>query len=331
MVNWTPVQQDFLDLPENNSLSLRGIFGAGKTSVSVARLLRMLAKGIGGNSILLVAPHRYLLSPYEQALRSSSTPSGGQLTLLTYGGLAQRMVRLFWPLAVEAAGFGSLRKPPTFLTLETAQYWMAHLILPMIEEKRLFASVTIERNRIYSQILDNLNKAAIVGFPYTEIGERLNSIWDGQPGLQRVCEDVQICANAYRSFCLSNNLLDYSMQIEVFRRYLWINPICRGYLKSSFHHLIYENVEEDPPAAHDLIREWLPDLQSALLILDENAGYRRFLGADPLSALELIERCDNHILFPNSLVQSKQLVKYSKRVQFNIVDARKTSFLVPRQ
>ncbi len=55
-------------------------------------------------------------------------------------------------------------RPPVFLTLETAQYYMAHLVRPLLDEQRLFDSVTLERNRLFSQILDNLNKAALVGF-----------------------------------------------------------------------------------------------------------------------------------------------------------------------
>ncbi len=61
------------------------------------------------------------------------------------------------------------------------------------------------------------------------------------------------------------------------------------YVHDRYHHLIYDNVEEDYPTAHDIVREWVADLKSTLLIMDESAGYRSFLGADPFSAASLAD------------------------------------------
>ena len=101
------------------------------------------------------------------------------MTIVTPGGLAQRMVELFWPLVAGTAGFAQPDRPPTFLTLETAQYFMARVVGPALQEG-FFDSVNLDRNRILSQILDNLNKAAIVGFPAAEIGARLRAAWLGE-------------------------------------------------------------------------------------------------------------------------------------------------------
>jgi hypothetical protein len=64
-------------------------------------------------------------------------------------------------------------------------------------------------------------------------------------------------------------------------------------------------VEEDVPRAHDMIREWLPDFQSALLIYDEVGGYRRFLGADPETGWALRELCDQQAVLQDSFVMSE--------------------------
>jgi hypothetical protein len=198
-----------------------------------------------------------------------------------------------------------------FLTLETAQYYMAYLLRPLLEEG-LFESVVIDRNRLYSQVVDNLNKAAVVGFPYTEIGERLKAAWVGEPGQRRVYDDVQTAAGVFRRFCLEHNLLDFSLQMEVFLQHVWPLPECRRYLRSAYRHLIYDNVEEDTPAAHDLIGAWLDDFDSALLIFDWDAGYRRFLGADPDSAYALRERCPTQLAWRKSLVMSPPIAHLSR-------------------
>jgi superfamily I DNA/RNA helicase len=290
-VEWTEGQRQILETPADSRIFLSGPSGCGKTTVGVERLRRLLVSGASADAILVLTPQRTLQTPYETALRDPALGAGGQAALATIGGLARRMVDLFWPLASESAGFAAPDQPPVFLTLETAQYYMARLVRPLLDEG-FFASVTIDRNRLYSQIIDNLNKSAAVGFWHTEIGERLSSAWVGEPAQRRVYADAQECAIRFRQYCLDHNLLDYSLQMDIFWRVLWRTPACYEYLKRQYRHLIYDNAEEDVPVAHDLLIEWLPDFESALVICDEDGGYRRFLGADPESALRLKELCE---------------------------------------
>ncbi|MBT3321109.1 MAG: ATP-dependent helicase [Anaerolineae bacterium] len=297
----TSQQESTTNAPLDSKIYLSGIAGSGKTTVGVERMRYLLERGIYGESILVLTPQRTLQAPYQEVLQSPEIGAGGQVTLATVGGLARRMVDLFWPLAVESAGFAHPDQPPTFLTLETAQYYMAHIVRPLIDEG-YFESLTINRNRLYSQIIDNLNKAAVVGFPHTRIGERLDRAWFGDPSQRRIYADTQDCANRFRTYCLENNLLDFSLQLEIFYEILAPHPLVREYFSDTYRHLIYDNVEEDMPRAHDLVLEWMPDFDSALIIFDDGGGYRRFLGADPISASRLMDVCDTHIAHLESFV-----------------------------
>jgi len=304
--DWLARQRELIERPESSKIFLEGPAGTGKTTTGVARLLTYLENGISAHSILVLTPQRTLGAPYYEAVRSPEIDAGGEITLFTIGGLAQRMVDLFWPLIVEDAGFHQPEEPPTFLTLETAQYTMARIVGPLLDQG-YFESVTIDRNRLYSQIIDNLNKAAVVGFPHTEIGQRLKSAWGGEQSRERIYEQAQVCANHFRRYCLEHNLLDFSLQVEVFFKHLWTRPICRNYLMDRYCHLFVDNVEEDVPVAHDLLREWIPSAQSAFLIYDHEAGYRRFLGADPQGAYTLRDHCDEDVTFEESLVMVRAL------------------------
>jgi hypothetical protein len=312
------IQQQVIQLPANSKIFLEGIAGTGKTTVGVERMLHLMATGVAGNSILVMVPQRTLGVPYTQALNTPGVVAGGMVEIVTISGLAQHMIELFWPLAAEIAGFGDPNLPPTFLNLEAAQYYMAHLVQPMLNQG-LFESVTIDRNRLYSQIIDNLNKAAVVGFSYQEIGERLKSAWSGDPGQARVYEDAQTCASLFREYCLAHNLLDFSLQVEVFWKHMWKLDICREYLVNSYRHLIVDNVEEDIPITHDLLSAWLSHTDSCLLIYDSQAGYRRFLGADPTSAHHLIKHCREKFTFTDSYITTseiKSLAIYLKNTLF---------------
>ncbi len=309
----TASQRAVVNAPLNEHLLVAGPAGSGKTTAGVHRLLRLLKKGVPANEILVLVPQRTLGFPYSDALRTPQAEAGGEISILTIGGLARRMTELFWPLAVEAAGFAHPDRPPTFLTLETAQYYMAHLVRPLFDQG-YFESVVIDRNRLYAQILDNLNKSATVGFPHTEIGERLAAAWSGDPAQQRVYADAQDCANRFRAYCLEHNLLDFSLQLEIFLDILWPQAIVRAYLTRAFRHLIYDNVEEDIPRAHDLILDWLPAFDSALLIHDEDGGYRIFLGADPLSAGRFQRAIPNQIRLDENHVQSPAVAALEARL-----------------
>ena len=296
----SPAQSTLADLPawaiEGKQVFLHGPAGAGKTTLGVARLRHLLSqRSVSGRRILVLTPQRSLAAPYWQALAAPTlTRSGSQVTVQTVGGLARNQVELYWPLIAVDAGFAHPDQEPVFLTLETAQYYMAGLVQPVIASGRLDA-VGLSQPRIISQVLDNLNKAALVGFAYTEVAQRLQRAWQHDSNRLSVYDDVQGMVNAFRAFCLQNNLLDFSLQIEVFNRTLLANDWCRTQLFRSFDHLIVDNLEEDTPIAHDLLRRWLPNLKSALLIYDAEAGYRVFLGADPDSAQRLQAECSQAV------------------------------------
>lgn len=310
----SPEQTELVKSPLGRQIFLEGPAGTGKTTVGVERLLHLLQQGVPADSILSFVPQRTLGLPYYRAIRDPKAGAGGVVDVVTVGGLARRMVELFWPLVVEEAGFGQPDQPPTFLTLETAQYYMARVVRPLLEQERYFDTVTIQRNRIYSQILDTLNKAVLVGFPHTEIGQRLKAAWLGDESQLNVYDNVQDCVQRFHDYCVGNNLLDFSLQLDVFVNHLWPHERCRSYLLNRYKHLIVDNVEEFTPSDHDFLRDWLPHCESALLIYDDLAGYRSFLGADPLTAYDLKKQCDLHATLDESFVTSTAMQSFEKHL-----------------
>lgn len=321
MAHLTDQQATLSAAPRSSHIFLEGPAGSGKTTTGVARLQYLLENGIPANTILVLVPQRTLSFPYLEAIRQPALPPGSKVDILTIGGLAQQIITLFWPITALPAGFRHPQKPPIFLTLETAQYYMASLIKPLLEQG-YFESVKIHRNRLISQIIDNLNKASAVGIPYDQIGQRLKSAWIGDPAQKTIYDQAQECAIAFRHHCLENNLLDFSLKLEVFTKHLWKSFLVRKYLTQRYRHLIYDNTEEDIPIAHDILREWLPEFETALLIYDSGGGYRSFLGADPLSADSLREICDESVLFSGSHVMPKALSEFKLSLA-NTIQSRK--------
>lgn len=319
MVPISSEQREVIQLPIDSKIFLEGPASTGKTTVGIERMLYLMNEGVAGNSILVLVPQQTVGIPYREAMNMPGVVAGGMVRFITMAGLAQRMVDLFWPAVAKVAGFANPNAPPTFLNYEAAQYYMAHLVKPLLS-KGLFASVTVERNRIYGQILDNLNKAAMVGFPHIDIGLRLKSAWTGAPGQARIYDDAQKCASLFREYCLQHNLLDFSLQVEIFRDHLWNSHICREYIKKTYQHLIVDNIEEDVPITHDVLSDWLPFAESALVIYDSGAGYRRLLGADPIGAYRVKEHCSQPYRFSHSYVMSPDIQAIASHVNHSLVE-----------
>ncbi|MCU0500076.1 MAG: hypothetical protein MUF87_22230 [Anaerolineae bacterium] len=295
---------------------LEGITGTGKTTIGVMRLAHLLRQGVPAHEIMVFVPQKTLGLPYQQLLDDPTLPARGEVRIETLGSIGREWVDLFWVLIAEEAGFAHPERRPTFLSLETAQYYMARIVQPLIEQRGFFDTVTIDRNRLYSQILDNLNKAAIVPFSHREIGERLKAAMLIRDEAQRrVYEDVQACASEFRQYCLEHSLIDFSLQTELMRR-LWKTPQVRRYFQTQ--HLIFDNAEEDTPVTHDLMFDWIEQCETALVIYDQEAGYRRFLGADPVSAYRLRDACDRTVRIQESLVTHTDLEAFGCEIAVSL-------------
>jgi hypothetical protein len=274
-----------------SSQFVEGPAGTGKTSSAVQHIRALLDRGVPPEQVLILVPQRTLGQPYEVAFADANWPDGVQIDVVTLGGLARRGLEVFWPLVAAKAGFAHPDREPIFLTIETAQYYMAGLVNASVKTG-VFDSISITPFAIMRQTLDNLSKAAVNRFPLDEVAERLIAAWgdrhSSRPPVYRASLEV---AREFREHCLQNGLLDFSLQIELFMSYLLDEPLYRDFFKERYRHLVADNLEENPPVVADFVRWMWDDLESALLVYDSDAGYRLFLGADPRAMHDLAELC----------------------------------------
>ncbi len=293
-IRLTKKQEEIAASPLDAKIFLSGAAGTGKTTVGVRRLRHWIDTGIPAHSILVLVPQKRLALPYYAEIRNPRRRAGAEVTIATLGSLSYQIVNLFWPLIAEQLSQHDPFRHPKFLSSELVQYLMFKLLDPEIEQKDYFNSVTIARARLFTQLADNLNKSSLVGFPHTSIAERLKTALPGDAEQQHIFEDAQACANLFRDYCVEHRLLDFSLQILLFANYLWRHDVPRAYLTRRYKYVIADNTEENAAVINEALRDWMPNCQSAMVIFDEEASYRRFLGADETSGETLAEVCDTH-------------------------------------
>lgn len=264
--------------------------GSGKTSRLTGRLVQLIHDNVRPDRILALVPQQAMARRFKSALsavRGPHTPRG-EPEIATIYGLAQRHVGLFFPMIAERAGFTGVGEP-TFINVEAAQYFLDEIVEPRRFD---FDDLKLHRPRLLGQIIDNLNKSAIAGFPLETLAQRLGSAWRGESSRLTTYQRVQDVALRFRQFCLERNLVDFSLSMEVFARHLRTDSSYGAYVAARFRHVLADNLEENPSVMHDFVAQLLATCESALLVEDDPGGYRLFLGADPASARALRTRVD---------------------------------------
>lgn len=271
---------------------IEGPAGVGKTEHAIAYLRSLLDDGARPEHILVLVPHRALGYAYYAAFTAPDWPGGTQIEIVTFGGLARRGLEVFWPLVVPHVAEADPRSEPIFLTIETAQFFMARFVREAVRAG-LFDGVSVTPEDVMRQTLDNLSKAAVNGIPLDQVAARLIAAWgtrhSSRPPVYRASVEV---ARRFRAYCQQHSLLDFSLQVELYMAHLLHEPLYARYFRGRVRHLVVDNLEENYPVVADFLRWLWDDLDSALLLYDTEAGYRSFLGAAPEEMREMADLCD---------------------------------------
>ncbi len=296
--------------PTSGRIWIESPQGAVARQLILTRLQTWLQAGVPPRQILVLLPQLDRREQYRLALSTMlDDPSvAASVGIQTYYGLASQSVRLLWPDVAAGAGFARPLEPPVFLTYETAQYLMSQIVQPLLSEG-YFEGLAIRPQRILSQLLDNLNKAAVNGYVMEEVGQRLKAAWGGDSESLRYFDQAQTCIERFRAHCLQHNLLDISLAIDLFHRYLRPGDACEAYL-SHFSHLAVEGIEESVPVAQDFLARQLEANSDALLVYRRHGGFRVFLGVDPDGAMDLRQGCDEQIRIDSPLAPVDHLAQH---------------------
>ncbi len=295
-------QKNLIEADPFSRIWLTGPAGCGKSTAAAERVRFLMEQSDAWPQILIFTPGRSYNTPYQDLL----SREGIRPQLTTYNSFVQSSLKLFWPLITGNTDFENKNSYPMFLTIEAAQIIMAKLIRSRREDG-YFNGLTASPSRVFNQVMLAMHKCAAAEIPFEQYAGLMRESWVGDGALFPVFDQAQECGMLYRKVCFENNLLDYSLQLEIFTKYLLPHPVFRSWLENRKLHFVFDNLEEEVPAAHHFVREIAPLCRSMLLITDRNGGFRSFMGCDPLSAETLHDLCPVQTDFEQSFVSSPAL------------------------
>jgi hypothetical protein len=300
----SPLQRDAVRAGGRHMLA--GPAGTGKTTVLQQRLLALLRAGEPAYTVLVLVAEPEHRDAFVEAVQSSGAGSYSGLSVSHYTRLAQEMVSLFWPLVARDAGFARPYQPPAFLSYDLAQLLMWRVVTPLLSQGA-FANLRLRPQQIVSQLLDTLNRAALNALSLEDAIDRQLRTWAGEADRRFHLEDAATAARAFRRYCLGNSLLDLSLSVEVFDTQLVRHPEFHRYFRERYRHLIVDNIEEQTPAGQNFVSSLMAETQTTAIALDSDAGYKRFLAADPHGAEAFRLDVDQVFDFTESFVSRPEL------------------------
>ena len=304
-MQYTTKQSELIYLKKAKKTFLSGKAGTGKTSAAVERVCKLLDKSLSETVLVFAPTFRHQLPYLEIISKKGRTPE-----VSSYNAFVQKCISLFWPLAAEKTEFDG-SKSPFFLDIDSEQIIMSKLIQKRMNEGQ-FASLSSSASRICNQIVIAIHKCAAAMIPFDKYPEIMKKSWCGEKTFLPLFDRVYECGEEFKSFCIKNNLLDYSLQLDIFNKYILPDKTFKTWINKKKINFIFDNLEEEVPAAHHFVREMDKEFRSMLLISDSGAGYRSFMGADCVSAEYLKDTCDTKLVFTESFTENTDIEALEK-------------------
>lgn len=244
---------------------LVGPGGAGKTE-KLWQYYRDLARKDRTDSILVLLWNARDVRDWRERV---DFPWAGPIHVYTYFGWVQREIRRCWP---RLEPWGQMWLEPEFLTVETSQFAMLKHIQARQGD---FAGLVTSPERLAIQLGSCLVLASLNGIPFSDIGSRLAA---AMPAKDKIYKSAQDILDSYIAQGEETGTLDYGLAVSLYRRLL-DEPWYRQDLRQ-FKYLLADDVDEQSPAAHDLIAVFLEHVEEAVLSFSTDGGHAGFFGAD---------------------------------------------------
>lgn len=260
-----------------------GPAGSGKTT-SLMDKYREISNNHGTDECLVFVKNATSVRDWRKKVDLATM---GLLNVYTYFGFVQKEISDYWPWIEARLPGGITTVDPTFMNVETSHYLMSKYVEKNRQHKDVFDYISATSAQIAVQLIDNLNQAVMNNLSFDDLEKRLLH-WaaDDREKILVLNEAVAIM-KTFRKFCIDNRILDYSLMVDLYNKYLFSNEDYLEKLTNRFRFLFVDNLEKTVPAAQQLFLYLLKNGNETYLSYNPEEGINKFFGGNPELAREV--------------------------------------------
>ncbi|MEK6266633.1 MAG: hypothetical protein N2B06_17950 [Clostridium sp.] len=257
---------------------VKGNSASGKTTLAISKYRNMIEnENIKSTSILCLFMNKYQNITWTKDMIFSTS---GEIRKSSYYGFIRKELSLDWPYVVENCKQieNNLLKPE-FASFDATNYAMKALVEHFRTSKGYFSDITSTSSKIASDLISNINNAALSLVPFNEIGTRLyNSLEVKDFLVKETYNQLDEVTEYYISKLLGNGVVDYGLCFYLYNNYLLRDA--RYCSINNIKYLIVDDIDEASPAELELIFKIINNVDKAYLFYNPKGGFCSYYGAN---------------------------------------------------
>ncbi|GCD13167.1 hypothetical protein [Clostridium tagluense] len=313
IINYTEVHNK---LNENKfsqkCILVKGNSASGKTTLAVSKYRNMIEnENIKSSNILCLFMNKYQNITWTKDMIFNTA---SDIRKSSYYGFIRRELSLYWPYVVENCKEIKINVlKPEFASFDATNYAMKALVEHFRKSKGYFQDITSTSSKIASDLISNINNAALSLVPFDEIGTRLyNSLEVKDFLIKETYNQLDEVTSYYISKLLCNGACDYGLSFYLYNNYLLHDS--RYTSINNIKYLIVDDIDEASPAEQELIFKIINNVDKAYLFYNPKGGLCSYYGANTnyLKSKLNIEyhelTLDNHFCYNDDFIKLASVI-----------------------
>ncbi|GEM_PF-342119 len=257
---------------------VKGNSASGKTTLAVSKYRDLIEnQNIKSSNILCLFMNRYQNITWTKDMIFNTS---SEIRKSSYYGFIRRELSLYWPYIVENCTEIKINiLKPEFASFDATNYAMKALVEHFKKSKGYFQDITSTSSKIASDLISNINNAALSLVPFDEIGTRLyNSLEVNDFLVKETYNQLDEVTGYYISKLLRNGVVDYGLSFYLYNNYLLHDS--RYTSINNIKYLIVDDIDEASPAEQELVFKIINKVDRAYLFYNPKGGLCSYYGAN---------------------------------------------------
>ncbi|MBZ9636274.1 hypothetical protein [Clostridium sp. FP1] len=257
---------------------VKGNSASGKTTLAVSKYRNMIEnENIKSSNILCLFMNKYQNITWTKDVIFNTA---SDIRKSSYYGFIRRELSLYWPYVVENCKEIKINiLKPEFASFDATNYAMKSLVEHFRKAKGYFQDITSTSSKIASDLISNINNAALSLVPFDEIGTRLyNSLEVKDFLIKETYNQLDEVTRYYISKLLCNGIVDYGLSFYLYNNYLLHDS--RYTSINNIKYIIVDDIDEASPAEQELLFKIINNVDKAYLFYNPKGGLCSYYGAN---------------------------------------------------